>query len=197
MGVGVHRDADLRVPEHLHDDPIGNTGAVGRSRAALPSALSACRTGHGKSPGPPSPSARGPRRLSPPTPRPAPCRPGGITPRRTRPSAADTRCHALPLLSASCRRRPYQDHLLDESEWCLCAIINRLRAEILNACSDASGLVWTHTGKGVRVWTVKIPVGSFRGPASGREGDHFLYGFKGARRRLPPGAGRARAGTES
>ena len=26
---------------------------------------------------------------------------------------------------------------------------------------------------------MKIPVGSFRGPASGREGDHFLYGFKG------------------
>ena len=24
MGVGVHRGADLRVPEHLHDDPIGN-----------------------------------------------------------------------------------------------------------------------------------------------------------------------------
>ena len=22
--VGVHRHADLRVPEHLHDDPIGN-----------------------------------------------------------------------------------------------------------------------------------------------------------------------------
>ena len=27
--------------------------------------------------------------------------------------------------------------------------------------------------------------------------DNFLYGFKGARLRLPPGAGRARAGIES
>ena len=35
-------------------------------------------------------------------------------------------------------------------------------------------------GKGVRLWTAKIPVGSFRGPASGRERDYFLYGFYGA-----------------
>jgi len=87
--------------------------------------------------------------------------------------------HALRQLSAPQCHRPYQDHLIDESEWCLCAIINQLCTEILNACSDASRLIWTPMGKGVRVWTVKIPAGSFRGPASEREGDHFLYELQG------------------
>jgi len=34
-------------------------------------------------------------------------------------------------------------------------------------------------------------------PSSQRGCDKFLYGFKGARLRLPPGAGRARAATVS
>ena len=38
--------------------------------------------------------------------------------------------------------------------------------------------------KEVRLWAVKIPVSSFRGPVCGRacqrERDHFPYGFKGA-----------------
>jgi hypothetical protein len=32
--VGVHRDADLRVPEHLHDDLIGN--ALGKQQRCAP-----------------------------------------------------------------------------------------------------------------------------------------------------------------
>ena len=34
MRVGVHRDADLRVPEHLHDDPIRN--ALGKQSRCTP-----------------------------------------------------------------------------------------------------------------------------------------------------------------
>jgi excisionase family DNA binding protein len=54
------------------------------------------------------------------------------------------------------RDRPYQDHLLGEGEWCLCAIISRLGSETLNACSDTYGLAWTSGGVGIRLWTVKI-----------------------------------------
>jgi hypothetical protein len=32
--VGVHRDADLSVPEHLHDDPIGNALGKQQRRAS-------------------------------------------------------------------------------------------------------------------------------------------------------------------
>jgi hypothetical protein len=34
MSVGVHRDADLRVPEHLHDDPIRD--ALGKQQRCAP-----------------------------------------------------------------------------------------------------------------------------------------------------------------
>src|SRR6266566_7280905 len=39
MRVGVHRDADLRVTEHLHDDPIWNAFRKQESRTAVPQVM--------------------------------------------------------------------------------------------------------------------------------------------------------------
>jgi hypothetical protein len=55
------------------------------------------------------------------------------------------------------RHRRYQDRLLGEGEWCLCAIINRLGGDALNACSYVSGLAWTSEEIGICLWTAKIP----------------------------------------
>ena len=41
MRVGVHRDADLRVPEHLHDGPRGNALGKQERRAPMPQIMRA------------------------------------------------------------------------------------------------------------------------------------------------------------
>jgi hypothetical protein len=81
--------------------------------------------------------------------------------RRLADSWSSSGVHVSPLHTDN---HPYQDHLLGESEWCLCAIINRPDGKILNACSDVSGLAWTPGEIGICPWTAKIPVGPFRGP---------------------------------
>jgi hypothetical protein len=77
-----------------------------------------------------------------------------------RPPSADSRRHTRRLLSAFHRHHPYQDHLLDEREWCLCAVINHHDGVMQNFCSDTGGLAWTSAGAGIRLWTAECTVGS-------------------------------------